>query len=572
MLLLLVLLTMLAYANTTRNEFLWDDHALVTNNSYIRNWRYLSLAFYDDLFHSRSATAVRYYRPLQTVTYIADYALWGLTPYGYHLTNLSLHLACVLLLSLLLEQFTTNRVIALAGAAFFAVHPLLSNAVTYVAGRADPLALGGMLAAWLLWRRRHPLPFAGSVFCYLGALCSRENAFLFPLLIFLHSLVLSRNQCRRAVLDALPFALVAAAFALWRHAVLAEAGIASTTTYTMPWIVRLQIPFRALATYLGLLVWPAHLQMERQVVLGGSWLYLLTAAGVLATAGLIVLARRNHLACFGVCWFAVTLLPVSGLFSLNATVAEHWLYVPCVGLFLGILAIVPLTRPTIIVAALALAALTVRTIARNRDWRDAMTFYAHTKGATLHSVAVRSNLALEYAAAGQTNRALTELLAAERLAPDAIYAKENLAAFYLKQGDIVQAQGKLADALQIDPQNPSALVSAALIWEQRGDVRKARLYYLRAMAQTLRVPLRLEYGQFLLRQQRYAEALQIAEEACALEPPNAESHNFRGIVLAELGRFNEAQAAFERAQNLDHHSSHATVNLARLRALRDKRR
>jgi len=571
MLLLLALLTVLAYANTTHNAFLWDDHALITNNSYIRNQHYFPLAFHSDLFHNHSAGSVRYYRPLQTITYMADYALWGLTPSGYHFTNLLLHLAGVLLLAMLLEELTVNRLLAFAVAALFAVHPILTNAVTYVAGRADPLAFAAMLAAWLLWLRRRPLPFAASTLCFLAALCSRENAFIFPLLILLHSLVLNRNNWRRALLDALPFALLTAAFAFWRHTVLSLHETASPAMWAVPWTVRLQIPFRALATYLGLLVWPAHLQMERQVVLGGGWLYVLTTAGVLAAAGLVVLARRNRLACFGVCWFAITLLPVSGLLSLNATVAEHWLYVPCVGLFLAVVAVVPLTRTTMIAGGVALAALTARTIVRNRDWRDAMTFYTCTKGAAPYSAAVRSNLGLEYVAAGQTNGALSELLAAERLAPDSIHARENLAALYLKQGDLAQAQGKAADALQLDPQNPGALMRVAMIWEQRGDFCKARLYYLRAMAQTLSVPLRLEYGQFLLRQRRHAEALRIAEEACAMEPPNAEAHNLRGAVLADSGRLDEAQAAFEMARTLDRHSPNAARNLTRLRALREKR-
>jgi Flp pilus assembly protein TadD len=570
MLLLLGLLSVIAYGNSIHNSFLWDDHVLVTNNNYIRNHHYLPMVFRSDLFHNDFGSAARYYRPIQTVTYMADYALWGLNPDGYHLTNLFLQLACVLLLALLLEQLAANRLVAFIVAGLFAVHPVLTNAVTYIAGRADSLAFFGMLAAWLLWLRRRPLFFVASALCYVLALCSRENAFLFPLLIVLHSRLLDRNEWHRVLLDALPFALLATAFVFWRNAVLSLGGNVTTVSWSLPWTVRLQIPFRALATYLGLLFWPAHLQMERQVVLGGAWLRVLTTAGVLAVAGLVVLARRNRLACFGVCWFVLTLLPLSGLFSLNATVAEHWLYVPCAGLFLGVVSVVPLGRGAMIMAVAVLTALAARTIVRNTDWRDAITFYERTKTAAPYSAAVRSNLGLELVAAGRTNGALSELRNAERLAPDSIHASDNLAAIYLKQGNLDKAQGKVADALRLDPHNPNALARAAMIWEQRGDVRRARLYYLRALAQTLNVPLRLEYAEFLARQRRLAEALQIAEEACALEPPNANAHNLRGVVLAESSRFDEAQLAFETARKLDRHSPNAAQNLARLRALRDK--
>ncbi len=501
---------------------------------------------------------------------MADYALWGLTSSGYHLTNLLLHLTCALLLALLLEQLTANRLLAFTVATLFAVHPILANAVAYVAGRADSLAFAGMIAAWLLWRQRHPLFFTLSMLCYLGALCSRENAFLFPLLIFLHGLTLERKHWRHAVLDALPFALLAVAFAFWRHSVLSIHGVVPPTQWSVPWTVRLQLPLRALATYIGLLAWPAHLQMERQVVLGGGWLYVLTVAGTLAAAGLVLLARRSRLACFGVCWFTVTLLPVSGLFSLNATVAEHWLYVPCVGLFLALVSVIPPTRTAAVVGALTLAALTARTIVRNLDWRNAMVFYTRTKSVAPYSAAVRSNLGLEYVATGQTNRALSELLAATQLAPESVHARNNLAAFYLRQGDIGRSEAVAEETLRLSTDNTSALLRLAAVWEQRGDFRKARLCYLRALGHSLSVPLRLEYGQFLLRQRQCSEALQIAEEACALEPPNAEAHNLRGAVLADSGRFAEAQSAFERARSLDRHSPNATRNLARLRALREK--
>lgn len=575
MLLCLALLTVLAYGNTTRNGLLWDDEALVTNNSYIRNFHYLGMAFRSDLFHTYSPTIVPYYRPLQTVSYMTDYALWGVNPFGYHLTNLLLHLLCGLLLALLIEKLTANRLLALAVAGLFAVHPVLTNAVAYVAGRADSLALAGMLAAWLLFLRPGRLAFTASLLCYLAALCSRENAFLFPLLIFLQSLTLERRNWRRSLLKAIPFVLLAMAFAVWRQAVLSLHDPFRPTLWSLPWLVHIQIPFRALATYLGLLAWPAHLQMERQVVIGGNWLYVLTFAGVLAAAflgGLLVWTRKRcHLAYFGLWWFIVTLVPVSGLFSLSATVAEHWLYVPCIGLFLAIAALIPARRAAVIVGVVVLAALTTRTIIRNQDWRDAMTFYGRTKGHAPYSAKVRNNLSHQYAAAGQTNQALSELLTAERLEPDSIHTRDNLAAFYLNQGDLAQAQGKAADALQLAPHNPNALMRVAIIWERRGDFSKARLYYLHAMAHGLSVPLRLEYGQFLMRQKRYSEALQIAGEACALEPPNAEAHNLRGAVLAESGRFEEAQSEFETARKLDRHSPNAVHNLARLRVLRDKR-
>ena len=581
LLLLLTFFTVLAYGNTIRNNFVWDDDILVTENSHIRSFRCLPTAIYSDLFHTHNTQGALYYRPTQTVAYILDYELGGVNPAGYHCTNLLLHLACVLLLALLIERLSDNRPLSFAVAALFAVHPVLANAVAYVAGRADPLAFAGMLAAWLLWMRRRPLAFAAAALCYLFALGSRENAFLFPALIFLHSLILDRNRLRRAALDALPFVLLAVAFGFWRSAVLSLHGTSAVNHWTLPWLTRLQLPFRALATYLGLLVWPAHLQMERQVVLGPpARLLALTGIGVLATAALVALgvraARRdNRLALFGLLWFAVTLLPVSGLFSLNATVAEHWLYVPCVGLFLALGAHCRFNRAAAVVGLLVLLALAGRTVARNRDWHDATTLFTQTRAAAPYSTAARANLSRALASSGDDKRALGELLDVQRVAPGDVHAHNNLAAFWLRRGDLARAEAETDAALRIAPGNVSALLRLADLHEQRGasltnqtarlrETLAARVCYTASLARSLNTKLRLEYGQFLLRQHRAAEALPIADEACALEPCNAEAHNLRGVVLAEMNWLAEAKTEFEAAQRYDRHSGNAARNLARL--------
>src|SRR5439155_23733708 len=91
--LMLVLATACAYLYALPNHLLWDDDVLVADNAYIRNFSYVPAAFTTDLFRNHSA----HYRPVQTLSLMVDYALWGLNPFGYHLTNVLLHLGCVLL-------------------------------------------------------------------------------------------------------------------------------------------------------------------------------------------------------------------------------------------------------------------------------------------------------------------------------------------------------------------------------------------------------------------------------------------------------------------------------------------
>jgi len=571
---LLLTATAAAYWTTLGNDFLWDDEMLVVSNSYIRNTTYLAPAFRTDLFHGHAGWVATHYRPLQTVSYMIDYAIWGLNPFGYHLTNLLLHALCVVLVYAMIRRFFGNIYVAFGAALLFAVHPVNTNAISYIAGRADPMAFAGMLGALLLFdsycRQRSIVAFAGAVLCYLAALFSRENSMLFPVLVLLYSLIINHSSWRKAILSALPFAVLAVALGVIRHYALTSQGQVSGFSWALPFSIRWQIPFRALATYFGLLVWPARLQMERQVVFGSPSLPALTAAGIAAAIGLVALARRQSREVrFGVLWFIVAVIPMLGIFSLNASVAEHWIYVPSVGLYLAVLTLPhrPLTRA---IFAIAILALMTRTIVRNRDWADAATFYARTIKAAPYSASVRANLSHEFAVNGNEDRALAELLAAERLDPKYPTVKLKLAAAYMARGDRVQARAKLDECLALMPRNTAALLLAAEIVEQDNDLYRARQLLLAAMDTTSNPLPWMRYAEFLQRHHENDKALTVVRQALTLEPGNATLHNLAGILLADTGDRAGAEQEFRTATTFDRHAPDAWINLGRLAARRDQ--
>jgi len=553
-LLILALLTVAAFAPALHNSFVWDDNSLITNNAYIRNATFIPAAFTTDLFHDYTVSTATHYRPLQTLTFMADYALWGLNAFGYHLTNLLLHLACVLLLALLIERWSASLLLALGVAGLFAVHPVNANAIAYIAGRADPLAFGWMLAALLLLSRS---AFTGAALCAVAALFSRENAMLLPVLI----LLIYRRR-------ALPFALLVIAFYFWRREVLLFQAKHLPVDDALPVLQRIPVALRSLATYFGLLVWPAQLQMER-LVEPARWLTVTGAGLAIGLTGLLVWTRRRlPLAFLGLAWFVVTLAPLTGLFSLNATVAEHWLYVPAVGFFLAVgvlLAKYWPHRPSLIAAtALVLIALTGRTIYRCRDWATPESLYTQTKQAAPYSARVRSNLGNELVKAGQMEQAFTEIKTAERMDPHDVRVKANLANAYIASGDLNQARQKLAECLALDPRNTSALLHLADILNQQHDTAGANTCYIRAAATTLDVRPRVLHALFLLEHRRLVHASAIGRECYALEPGNAIVHNVLGAVATEAGNFPAARSAFERARHLDRHSADADFNLGNL--------
>lgn len=584
--LLLIILTAAVYLNSLPNHFVWDDEFLIENNSDIRNHLYVSTIFTTDLFHNTDP-GTPYYRPLQTISYMLDYAIWGLDAWGYHLTSILLHLACVLLIWLLIRQISGQDLSAFLVAALFAVHPINTNAITYVAGRADPLALAGMLGALWLFRKSRTAArsarlawYSGSVLLFAAALFSRESALIFPALLFLERLAFQPerdHRCRRALAAAAPFVLLSGAFLLWRHAVLAQLHRSVLPALWLPSRVRWQIPFRTLATDCGLLIWPAHLHMERQVVLGGAELLVLTGLGLLLAGGLLWTLSRTYLTqpliFFGMGWFMLALLPTLAIPTIAVAAAEHWLYVPSIGFYVVLVTVAgrqleqlaPRSRRLAgILVGVVLGALATRTIYRNRDWADALTLYAQTKQAAPYSSHVWNNLGREYVSLGETQRALAELHAAELTGMDNLSPQGNLSALYLSVGDLAHAQAKAEEILRRDPAHTGARLQLAAITEQHGEFAAAEREFRRAIESTTGIAPRLQFAKFLLRRGRAAAARPLAVETCVLEPGNAAAFNLLGAVLAELDDPAAAATAFENAAARDRHSPDAWINLGQL--------
>src|SRR3989441_12974604 len=121
----LVVIVFLCYANSLGNEFVFDDFLLVLGNKRIQI--------------INSSLLLNSYRPIRDISYAIDYAIWGERAFGFHLTNLVIHAANVLLVFVLIRRFAESLLTATLAALIFAVHPIQTDAVTYISGRRDLL-------------------------------------------------------------------------------------------------------------------------------------------------------------------------------------------------------------------------------------------------------------------------------------------------------------------------------------------------------------------------------------------------------------------------------------------------
>jgi Flp pilus assembly protein TadD len=221
---------------------------------------------------------------------------------------------------------------------------------------------------------------------------------------------------------------------------------------------------RALGDYTRLLVFPTSLHMERTVFSPAPFfsekarwnciqLEYLSIAGLLVLAALVILALRRgdgqRLRIFGAAWFLLAYLPISNLVELNATVAEHWLYLPSVG-FLIFVAGCAVTLPARFHKALAgcaigvVIAFSVRSAIRSSDWVTDEIFYQRTFAAGGVSARVLGNLAQIYSTKGEYGKAEAIFRQVLRMSPDYPIARNNLAEALARQGKKQEAEEILA--------------------------------------------------------------------------------------------------------------------------------
>ena len=423
----IVLASVLAYANSFSNEFVWDDVSSVLLNKHVQNPAYFFQLFKEDQ-HAFGRGQGNFYRPLVAVSFMLDYVLSGpgpidpmakmpsLDPFVFHLSNLIWHLLAVLLLLAVLTKLDTPVVARTIVGFIYALHPFHTEAVTYISGRADMMAAAFMFAGvwFFLWEGTPQRKIAGgalSVGCFIVALLCKESAMIFPGLL---AVVAAGQWLRKRVeepssrsVSGYVGAVIGALIVLGCYGGLRSTVLhfASQETVAGSFFQRLIETGQAFAMYLGLLFVPINLHMERTLFEVPVWVSVI-GWGMLAAilVGISIAVRFKHARLFiGLAWFLLTWLPISGLFPLNAPMAEHWMYVPMAGFWWAVAEVAVLAwrhawgRRVVTVVAYGFVLLfLVLTIQRNGDWRDNETLYKATLAQNPGSIRVQYNLAVTY--------------------------------------------------------------------------------------------------------------------------------------------------------------------------------
>lgn len=551
---LLIAATVIVYCHGLFGEFLaYDDEQYITLNPIVQHgitadglkWAF-ALNCYAANWH-----------PLTWMSHMLDCQLYGLRPFGHHLTNLLLHIASTLLLFFVLARMTGSVWKSAFVAALFAVHPFHVESVAWVAERKDVLSgLFWMLTmgAYVLYSERPGVLryVAVAVMFALGLMAKPMLVSLPLVLLLLDWWPLERNRARSwgaLVLEKLPLFALAVASSIVTF-IAQQVGGAMGESERLPLVLRLANAVLSYSIYILKTIWPAslanpypHPGASISVPLAALSALLLAA---IATAVIYLRGSRSY-ALMGWLWFVVTLVPVIGIVQVGEQAyADRYTYLPLIGLFIvaawGVPDLVssfrkpkqgakgrasigsgPSKGPAVAGLACVIAFMAPACI-QVRYWHDSISLFEHALKVTENNSVAHNNLAKGYEKLNDYQKAADHYAEVVRLRESWAEGHNNYAFALGKIGRTDESFAEYRKAIEIK----DAELSATAL-----DPNEAKIL--------------MNYGMALIAHRMPTEAAIQFAAAVKRDPTNVEAHYNLACSLEQQGKLGEALAQYQEA-------------------------
>lgn len=515
----LTLAVLAAYANVYHNDFVFDDFSLIVNNQFLKSWEHLP----DLLTSTNSAGSGNpngFYRPIPALVHFLVYQAFGASVVAFHAINVALHALTTCLVYLLGRRLNFGMGAAVAGALLWGLHPLHTEAVTFMASTPEILwTLFSLLGLVVLLPDFSPRKIGLAAAFFILALGCKQAAMIFPALATICLFLVTRERYRfTTYVRTWPLWLLTVVYITVLMSILHALSFSMVdpwddtdfTPYTDSMVVRLFTSLATLPAYVKMILWPSGLHVERTFPIFTSFLSAQVLAGAaLVVAGLFLALKGRVLPLtFGILWFAVALSPSTGvLVPINAIISEHWMYFPTIGLFLGLTGSVPEKYKNIafVLVMLAAVALGVKTHFQNRVWANGIAFNENIIATGGRPARAHAGLIEAYMSAGDFDKVIEHYKISQTLPHDnyayRIAATHTIVALaYLRvyggkeiniriedmaralplSPHIPEAIEEFEKAIEADPTFPPPYDFLSMIYGYQGDTEKAALYHQKA--------------------------------------------------------------------------------------------
>lgn len=498
--LLITIAAFAVYANSLSNEFVFDDESVVLGDKSITELSNIPRYFTaQEGFHK---VIGRYYRPVVSSTYAIDYAVWGLKPFGFHLTNVIIHVINSLLFFKLLLMIFFNESVKiqkpkLYGVIFagliFAVHPIHTEAVAWVSGRTDSLSFTFFAASFIYYLKysadRKTINIFFILFFFLLSLLAKEMAISLPVIIVLYDIAVNRGikwqLIKKRLWIYISLGALAVIYLFLRWLILKDIPQRDTyfyfygkdtltIVYTM--LQTLPVYFRLLAAPVSLLYhYNVYLPYQNSIASAeviGALIFV-----VILIAAAVIIYKKYPLISFSILFVFVTLIPVMNIVPTMNFMAERFLYIPSAAfsITLAVLFIAFYSNKSKRILISALSVLTVfycyLTYERNFDWKDNNTLFlsADGKPGTLTYV----NIGNIYANNQEYDKAEVLYRKAIDLRNETLLANNNLGKIFLIKGNFDSAYFYMYKSYKLDTLSPEPMFSLAQLYSNNNKIPEA---------------------------------------------------------------------------------------------------
>ncbi|MBN1384864.1 MAG: tetratricopeptide repeat protein [Elusimicrobia bacterium] len=569
-LVVLIIIPISVYFNSSFNKFAFDDIHIVEKNPLIKNTKNIFLLFRKEYGAETAHKDSKLYRPFIMVTYLVTYTIFGSEPLWHHLGNVLLHTVNVLIVFFLCKQmliiFSKKAEVdtsAFLCGLFFAVHPVLVESVAGIVGRAELMTGFFCLAAFLLYLRGR---FYSSMTFFFCGLLSKETAIsLFPLII-LYELFFNKRLSRiipgyfAVILLYIPIRFLALDGLISGEKIFYFKEGILTRIFTMG---------KVMVYYMKLMFIPYPLNpdwgVSGVILKSDSIIDPYVLISLLIILGIFFLAwfllKSNPIVTFSLLWFFVFLLPVSNIIPIGDLMAERFLYLPTFGFCLFAGAMIPKYKILKRAAPVILLLFVFITIKQNTIWKNNTSLWKYVTEKFPKNWRAYWELGKCYRA--EENYAETTRLFEKSLA----IRETDLVLF--DYGNILRRQNNTVEALKvfdkyivINRNNPKVYLERAKCFNDIRNYEKAKDNFETAMLLSPEDDnVIYETGRFYLLRSNWRVAKEYFEKAISINKNNAGVLVGLGVYYFKMGEFNKAKGYFSNAQRIEPDNMEAAYNL-----------
>jgi tetratricopeptide (TPR) repeat protein len=593
--LLIALLSLVIFSNSLGNEFCFDDNEIIVKNYLIKDLKNIPTIFATSYWSGTLIERNELYRPLVILSYAINYYFNQLDPRYYHLVNLLLHTFNCILIFYLGKYYFRKYWPSLLVALLFVSHPIHTEAVTGVVGRAELLATFFFLSSWILYLKRLPGRLKGgmdlyglSLLCFFLALLSKENAVTLIAVLIAHDFIFKSQQGRQnpdksisklIKLEYLGYIFVLIIYLSIRYLILGQL----TATSTIPFIdnplahtsllPRLLTAAKVTMKYLYLLILPLNLSADysyRQIPVSSTvfeWeTFISLIVIIIVLSGIVWSYRRSGEILFSIIFFSITFSTVSNfIVPIGTIMGERLLYLPSLGFFMFCVLLfekafrlkpmlllnkrIPIFL--IILFLLILSLYSYRTMLRNRDWANEYNLFHSAVTVSPNSAKTHYKLGIAYAEVGMYDEAIQEYRRALHIYPYYVMVFNSLGVIYFNREMYDEAIREYQKALEIKPDFAEAHMNLGIAYAKKGMYDEA----IRENQKALEIKPDFaeafcNLGDVYRDKGMYDEAISEYQQILYIDPDNAESYNSLGVAYFKKGMDDEAISEYQKALEL----------------------